>query len=101
MKKLLVLLVVATLPGCALLRGPTFWDTINTTCEIAMAATPEVQAKAKALGGTAGDVVTVLCGIADVIEPFARQEMAAKEGRKLATDATTEAVAVAKSKGLL
>jgi hypothetical protein len=87
--------------GCSFFRSPTFWDTINTTCEVAMAATPEVQAKAKALGGTVGDVATVLCGIADVIEPFVRQEMATKEGRKLAASATVEAVAAAKAKGLL
>lgn len=90
-----------TQPGCATLRSPSFWDTVHTGCEIAMAATPEAAAKAKAIGGTVGDVATIVCGVADVIEPFVKQEIAAKEGRRMATNATAEAVEIAKEKGLL
>lgn len=87
--------------GCAMLRSPSFWDKVETGCEIALSATPEVDAKAKLIGGTVGDVAAILCGIADVIEPFVKQELAAKEGRMMATNPTAEAIEIAKAKGLL
>lgn len=88
--------------GCAFLRSPTFWEGVNATCEIALTATPEVKAKSLATGTPAGDIATILCGIADVIEPFAREEVAKREGRRMAGEpAVRQAVAVAVEKGML
>lgn len=101
MKRISALLLI-TLTGCAFFRSPTFWEGVNTTCEIALAATPEVKAKALATGTPAGDIAAILCGIADVIEPFAKEEMAKKDGRRMAGEpAARQAVAAAQAKGLL
>jgi hypothetical protein len=103
MKTTLAISVGLLVFGCSFFRGPTFWDTINAVCESSLVNTSEVQAKAVALKLTPAEVAGALCKIADVIEPFVREEMAAKQGEKAGAtgNPTAQAVAIAKSKGLL
>ncbi len=93
--------LLAFVQGCALFRGATFWDSINEVCESSLVKTPEVQAKSAALKISPADVAGALCKIADVIEPFVREQMGVREGRAREILATTQAVSIAKSKGLL
>lgn len=98
----LVVFLAALSSGCSFLRSPTFWDGFEKTCEIALTATPEVKAKALATGTPVEEIAAIVCAVADVVDPFIRAEMAAKEGRKLTGESPAQqAVATARVKGLL
>ena len=58
------------LPGCGVLKSPTFWDAAEKACVLAMTARPEVVAEAQARKLTGNEWATVICKISDVIEPF-------------------------------
>lgn len=89
------------LSGCSFLRSPTFWDGIEKTCEVSIALTPEAKARALATGTPVESVAELVCGIADVLEPFVREESEKRAGRKLAVPAVRQAVEIAKGKGVL
>lgn len=97
---LMLLVSVSALPGCALFRQPLLWDVINAACESDLAKTAEAQAKAKALGVPVEQIVEVACKFADVIEPYVRQQTAARQGFG-SPSPTAEAVAAAKARGVL
>lgn len=97
----LVMLLASLSSGCSFLRSPTFWDGIEKTCEIAIALTPEAKARALATGTPVEAVAELVCGIADVLEPFVREESERRAGRKLPTPAARQAVEIAKGKGVL
>jgi hypothetical protein len=58
------------LPGCSILKSPTFWDAAEKACILAMTTRQEVVDEAKARKLTGNEWATVLCKISDVIEPF-------------------------------
>jgi hypothetical protein len=101
MTRALTAITILALTSCAVFRSPELWDTIQSICESSLLKTSEVQAKATQLGIPAAEVAAALCNVADVIEPFARQEMANKQSRQLEIAAVEQAISVAKSKGLL
>lgn len=97
-----IVVALLSLNGCSFLRSPTFWDGIEKTCEVALTATPEVKAKALATGTPVEEIAAIVCTVADIVDPFIRAEMAAKEGRKLTGESPAQqAVAIARVKGLL
>lgn len=97
----LVIFLAALSSGCSFLRSPTFWIGVEKTCEVAIALTPEAKARALATGTPVESVAELVCGIADVLEPFVREESEKRAGRKLAVPAVRQAVEIAKGKGVL
>jgi len=93
------LLVVCN--SCAVFRSAQLWDSIEAVCESSLVNTLEVQAKANSLKISPSEVACALCKIADVIEPFARQQMSTATDRTPEQTATEQAIEIAKSKGLL
>lgn len=86
-------LLVLLASGCSILKSPTFWDTAQEACKVALSASPEVQAEAKSRKLTGNEWAAVLCNISDIIEPFVVE-----------TDtkaATNRALLLARPKGLV
>lgn len=88
-----LLVAFLVLPGCSILKSPTFWDAAEKACVLAMTTRPEVIAEAQARKLTGNEWATVICKISDVIEPYVVETDAKKAADKSVERATAKGLA--------